>query len=64
MLGMSEASFEEVLEEFGLTAKWEAKGMEKAVQRLEKHGMEPGHIAEVLELPLGTVFTYLKAENQ
>jgi hypothetical protein len=36
--------------------------MERAVKRLEKHSMEPGHIAEVLELPLETVFKYLKAE--
>jgi hypothetical protein len=63
MLGMS---FEAVLEEFGLTAKWEAKGLEKgmerATKRLRNYGMEPQQIAEALVLPLGTVFTYLKAE--
>jgi hypothetical protein len=70
VLAMSDASFEEVLEEFGLTAKWEAKGREEgreesrgeAVKRLQKYGMDPGQIAEALGLPLGTVFRYLNAE--
>jgi hypothetical protein len=69
VMRMTEASFEAVLEEFGLPAKWEArgreegweKGREEAVKRLERYGMEPGQIAEALELPLGTVFRYLKA---
>jgi flagellar biosynthesis/type III secretory pathway protein FliH len=118
MMAMSDASFEAVLEEYGLTAKWEARGLERglekglekgiqkglqrglkkglqqglqkgreegkeegreegiqkglqkgreegreeAVRRLQKYGMEPKQIAEALELPLGTVFRYLKAE--
>ena len=66
ILAMSDASFEAVLEEYGLTAKWEAKGREEgrdaAVKRLQKYGMEPKQIAEALALPLGTVFRYLKAE--
>jgi hypothetical protein len=62
MLAMSEASFEAVLEEYGFTAKWEAKGLVKAVKRLQKHGMEPQQIAEVLELPLDTVVGYLAAD--
>jgi hypothetical protein len=63
MLAMSDATFEAVLEQYGLTAKWEAKGLEKAAKRLEKYGMEPQQIAEALELPLGTVFRYLKTEE-
>jgi hypothetical protein len=78
MMGMSEVSFEAVLKEYGLTAKWEAEGLQKglqtglqkglqqgmgeAVKRLQKHGMGPKEIAGVLELPLGTVRRYLKAE--
>jgi hypothetical protein len=68
MMKMSYASFEAVLEEYGLTAKWEARGLERgleeglergleegreeAVKRLQKYGMEPRQIAEALELPL------------
>jgi predicted transposase YdaD len=71
MMGMSDASFEAVPEEYGLTAKWEAKGLEKgreegreeAVRRLQKYGMGPDQIAEALELPLGTVFRYLKTQS-
>jgi hypothetical protein len=67
MMAMSGAVVKELLEEFsekyGFTAEWEAKGWEKgreeAVKRLQKHGMGPGQIAEVLELPLETVFKYL-----
>ncbi|MDR1030079.1 MAG: hypothetical protein LBL76_04330 [Treponema sp.] len=66
VLRMSEASFEEVLEEFGLTAKWEAKGWDEAhgedVRKLQKYGMDPLQIAKALELPLGTVFQYLSTE--
>jgi hypothetical protein len=67
----------EFAEKYGYTAEWEAKGrengMEKgrdmgiekgwedAVRRLQKHGMEPGQIAEYLELPLEAVFRYLQA---
>jgi predicted transposase YdaD len=67
-----------VLEECGLTAKWEArgrekgreegleqgleKGLERAVRRLQKHDMNPMEIANVLELPLSTVIRYLKTE--
>jgi hypothetical protein len=67
VLRMSDASFEAVLEEFGLTAKWEARGKEEGreedVKRLQKYGMEPEQIAEALELPLGTVFRYLNASD-
>jgi predicted transposase YdaD len=38
------------------------KGREEAVRGLQKYGMDPKQISEVLELPLGTVFQYLKAE--
>jgi hypothetical protein len=70
MIAMAEASYEAVLEKYGLTAKWEAKGLEKglemgwekAVCRMQKHGMGPGQIAEVLELPLETVFRYLQLQ--
>jgi hypothetical protein len=52
------------------TVEWEARGLEKglekgreeAVRRLQKYGMDPKQIFEALELPLGTVFRYLKAE--
>jgi hypothetical protein len=73
LMSMSSA-FEEVMEECGLTAKWEAKGLEKGlekgkekgreemVKKLQKHGMDPVEIAKVLELPLNTVFKYLDIE--
>jgi hypothetical protein len=32
----------------------------ESVRKLQKHGMEPRQIAEVLELPLGRVSRYLK----
>jgi hypothetical protein len=35
----------------------------KAALRMQKHGMGPGQIAEVLELPLKTVFRYLQAQG-
>jgi hypothetical protein len=68
---MSDLTIEEVLEEAGFTARWEARGLEKgreagreeAVKRLQKYGMEPGQIAEALELPLGTVFRYLNTDD-
>jgi predicted transposase YdaD len=64
------SAFEEVLEECGLIAKWEARGLEKgreeglerAVKRLQKHGMDPVEIAGILELPLPAVIRYLEAE--
>jgi hypothetical protein len=74
VMAMAEASFEAVLEEFGLISKWEAKGLEKgremgleegwekAACRMQKHGMGPGQIAEVLELPLESVFRYLQLQ--
>ncbi|MDR2071161.1 MAG: hypothetical protein LBP81_07090 [Treponema sp.] len=66
LMAMSDAAFEAVLKEYGFTAKWETEGLEKgreeAVIRLQKYGMEPKQISEALELPLGTVFRYLKAE--
>jgi hypothetical protein len=70
ILTMSEAAFEAVLEEHGLISKWRKqglergleKGLENAVRKLRKHGMDPAEIAEALELPLDTVFGYLKAE--
>jgi hypothetical protein len=73
IVAMSGETFEAVLEKYGLTAKWEAKGREKGreegreedwkevVKRLRKHGMDPKQIAEYLELPLRTVSKYLKA---
>jgi predicted transposase YdaD len=73
LMKMSDA-FEEVLEECGLIAKWRAegreegleqgleKGLERAVRRLQKHGMNPVEIADILELPSSTVIRYLKAE--
>jgi hypothetical protein len=66
MLTMANTSVQAVLEEFGFSEKWEARGMEKglqkAVRRLQKYGMDPKQIADALELPLGTVFRYLEAE--
>jgi predicted transposase/invertase (TIGR01784 family) len=78
MRAMSDTSLEAVLEELGFTAEWEARGLQKglekglqkgreegreeAVRRLQKYGMDPKQISEALELPLGTVFRYLKAE--
>jgi flagellar biosynthesis/type III secretory pathway protein FliH len=78
MMAMSEASLDAVFEEYGLTAKWEAKGLEKglakglekglekgreeAVKKLQEYGMEPRQIAEALALPLGAVSRYLAAE--
>jgi hypothetical protein len=71
---MSDTSLDAVLEELGFTAEWKArgreegreeglqKGREEAVRRLQKYGMDPKQISEALELPLGTVFRYLKAE--
>jgi hypothetical protein len=71
---MSEMALEKVLEECGYIAKWKEKGWdeglekglekgwEEAVKRLQKHGMDPTEIAEVLELPLATVFNYLDTE--
>jgi hypothetical protein len=67
ILGMADGLLEDVLEEYGFIAKWEAKGREEgweegweeAAKRLQKHGMAPGEIAEALELPQDTVFRYL-----
>jgi DNA-binding CsgD family transcriptional regulator len=63
LVAMSDATFEEVLEEYGLAAKWEARGLERgreeAVKKLQKRGMDPEEIADILELPLNTVFKYL-----
>jgi hypothetical protein len=52
MMTMPDASFEAALEEYGLTAKWEAKGRKEAVKRPQKYGMGPKQIAEAPELPL------------
>jgi hypothetical protein len=64
--GMADA-FEEVLEEYGFIEKWEERGREEGreedVKKLQKHGMTPGQIAEVLELPLHTVFQYLNIDS-
>jgi predicted transposase YdaD len=64
--GMADV-FEEVLEEYGFTAKREARGREEGreedVNKLQKHGMDPGQIAEVLELPLHRVFKYLSIDS-
>jgi hypothetical protein len=66
IVAMSDASFEAVLEECGLTEKWIAEGMEngieKAVKRMQKYGMGPKQISEVLELPRRTVSRYLKVK--
>jgi DNA-binding NarL/FixJ family response regulator len=66
MLAIVNRSVEAVLEEFGLSEKWETKGMERgreeAVRRLQKYGMDPKQISKALELPPGTVFRYLKTE--
>jgi predicted transposase YdaD len=66
VMTISDATLEEVLEEFGLTAKWEAKGWEQGrqedVKRLQKYGMEPEQLALALELPLDTVFRYLTVQ--
>jgi hypothetical protein len=63
--GMADA-FEEALEEFGFIEKWEARGREEGreedVKKLQKHGMDPKQIAEVLELPLDMIFRYLNEE--
>jgi hypothetical protein len=64
------SGFEKLMEECGLAAKWEAKGrkegrkeeQKQAVRRMQRHGMDPVEIGKVLELPLSTVFSYLKAE--
>jgi hypothetical protein len=69
LVTMSDA-FEEILEECGFIAKWRAegreegleKGLERAVRRLQKHGMNPVEIANVLELPSSTVIRYLETE--
>jgi hypothetical protein len=62
MVAMSDASFEAVLKEYGFTEKWKAEGMEEAVKRMQKHGMGPKQISEVLELPRRTVSRYLKVK--
>jgi hypothetical protein len=66
MRTMLTPSLDATLEEWGLTEKWEARGLQKgrieAVRRLQKHGMDPTQIAEFLELPPDTVFRYLKTE--
>jgi hypothetical protein len=58
--------FDKLMEECGLAAKWEAKGrkeeQKQAVRRMQRYGMDPVEIGKVLELPLSTVFSYLKAE--
>jgi hypothetical protein len=42
MVAMSDASFEAVLEEYGLTAKWEAKGLEKGLEKGLQKGLQKG----------------------
>jgi predicted transposase YdaD len=72
MLRMSDVgTIDSVLEEYGFTARWEARAREEgreegweegwgqAVKRLQKHGMNPAAIAEALELPPATVSRYL-----
>jgi hypothetical protein len=73
LLTMSSA-FEKVMEECGLTAKWEARGreegreegrkegLEEAVKRLQRHGMNPVEISRALDLPLATVIRYLETD--
>ncbi|MDR0622964.1 MAG: hypothetical protein LBG10_00860, partial [Treponema sp.] len=64
VMAMPDMSFESVLEEFGLTTKWENKGREEGreetVNRLYQYGMAPEQIAEALMLPPDTVAGYLK----
>jgi hypothetical protein len=64
MVEMNDAvTIEDVLEEYGFTARWEARGLERGLERdvkkLRKHGMDPAAIAEALELPPATVSRYL-----
>ncbi|MDR2376498.1 MAG: hypothetical protein LBD96_08685 [Treponema sp.] len=75
LAAMSERKFEKVLEECGLTAKWEAKGLEqgleqglergleqgleRVVKKLWKHGMASEEISLALELSPDTVSRYL-----
>jgi predicted transposase YdaD len=71
MMAMANTSVAAVLEEFGFSEKWETRGLEKGLQKgreeavrgLQKYGMDPKQISEALELPLGTVFQYLKAHK-
>jgi predicted transposase YdaD len=42
MLGMSDITFEEVFEEYGLTAKWETKGWKKGLEEGWEKGREEG----------------------
>jgi DNA-binding transcriptional regulator LsrR (DeoR family) len=58
---MPDMTFDELMEECGAAARWEAKGLEKAAKKLWKHGMDPAEIAEALELPPDTVSRYLGA---
>jgi hypothetical protein len=74
LMTMSSA-FEQVMEECGLTAKWEARGLERGlkqglerdredvVKKLRKRGMDAVEIAKVLELPLNTVYKYLNIKQ-
>jgi DNA-binding transcriptional regulator LsrR (DeoR family) len=54
------------MEECGLAERWEAKGLEKGLERaakgMWKHGMAAPEIAQTLELPSDTVSRYLNAE--
>jgi hypothetical protein len=71
VMKMSDLTFEGVLEEFGLTAKWEEKGWEEgreegqkeSVKMLRKHGMTSEQISEVLEIPLDRIQNYLEKEH-
>jgi hypothetical protein len=64
VMAMSDMSFESVLEEFGLTTKWEKKGREEGreevVNMLYRYGMTPEQIAAALMLPADTIAGYLK----
>jgi hypothetical protein len=44
LVEMSNA-FEEAMEECGFAAKWEDRGLAKAVKKLQKYGMDPAEIA-------------------
>jgi hypothetical protein len=63
ILKMSDITFDEVMEKYGIAARWEEKGLEKGLERdvkkLRKHGMDPAEIAQALELPSDTVSKYL-----
>jgi hypothetical protein len=61
LITMSEASFEAVLEEYGLTAKWEAKGLEKG---LEKGREEIARAMKANNMPVDQISSYTGLTEQ